>query len=779
MDFSQYLEKCQDQLLAKVLLEEKLLDTQTLQQAYLEKKQQTTPCPLGQWLIRQRRIKIQDYTKVMAEVRLRAEKMFAQLNQNEVDTTAPTASFMRAIESSTPNMPPQAKKMDTQAKMPAAGTSRGDTKTSLPASKPKTQTAEKPKTQVPETRVPGMAKTPATRVTTSGTSSGTSASQATRLQAPPVEEAMLAQNGQPNHTLSLEDLQATQRPVQGARLGSYEILEEVARGGMGIIYRARQMYMNRIVALKVLLSGGAASELEIKRFHREAESAASLQHPNIISIYEIGEQNGIHFFTMDFIEGETFQALIKKKGRAKPLIKILIKVANALDYAHQHGIIHRDIKPSNILISSESEPKLMDFGLAKQVNEESVIPESSTLGTPYYMAPEQILGSKDLDGRADIYSMGVILYEILAHRLPFHAGTIMELYHRVMDEDPWPPSKWNKKTDYDIETVCLKAMSKNAQDRYASAKELADDLERYCNGEPILAQRLSWWCLLKRRSARFHKIVAISIIVMVLVVGLGVFFGLRFLGYTAQYQKQQEAMVLVQEGKQLLTQKNIETARQKFSQALQLAPEYEDAYLGLGDAYLADKQPHRALPEYEHALQANPKLAAAHLGRGNAYIAMENWDKAIVELDQALKKDPEFLEAYYSRSIVWQAQKNFDKACEDLSKSDQLKKQIINRGNIFFSQKLYEQAIQDYQRVLVVAPDNYEIYYKRGRAYFELGKYPEAIADFSQAIQVSPNFADAYSQRSITYYKIGKNKEGMEDSKKFQELQKRGSQNPK
>lgn len=780
MEFSQYLEKYQDRLLAQVLLNWNLLDIEILQQAYLEKNLQNPPCPLGQWLIRQRTLKIQDYTKAMIEVRQQAEQRYQHCNGSD-DPSFPTDLSNLSREK--------------KGQSPATSTVLPNTHKKLPAAKNPHHS---------NTRITGSLNNPKNQPSNLGTtnlaSNPNQDGSLDRTKVLPDNESVPDNVSPHAPMITLKDLQANSHPIQGAQLGSYEILEEIARGGMGIIYRARQRYMNRIVALKVLLSGGSASEIEIARFQQEAKAAASLQHPNIVSIYEVGEQNGIHYFTMDLIEGESLQSLIKKRGRPKSFIKILIKIALALEYAHQHGIVHRDIKPSNILISKEGEPKIMDFGLAKQINTESALTESgSTLGTPYYMAPEQILASKDLDGRADVYSLGVILYEILAHRLPFHASTIMELYHRVMDENPPPPSKWNRKIDYDIETICLQAMSKNVEDRYQTAQKLAEDLERYSNGADILAKRLSWWSTLKKSNKAFYKFIATVCIVIVCMISIGIFWGLHIFNSNTPTLRQKEAEMLVQEGRLLLSSDKYEQARQKFTQAKQLMPECVSAYLGVGDSYLAEKQPYYALPEYEHALQINPNLADAYLGRGSSYFILENWDKAINEFNQAIAKDPEFPIVYSKRALAWSKkaietkEKNsyYEQAMQDLKQSSQLKELLVQRGNSALNkanaekqnnskkaQEEYQTAIANYEKVLSASPNDFEIYYARGLAYVGLNQFESAIADFSKTIQLQAQFEKAYYQRSLCYEKIGKIQESQEDIKVFNSLHKQNSTQP-
>jgi len=558
-------------------------------------------------------------------------------------------------------------------------------------------------------------------------------------------------------------------------LGSYEILEEVARGGMGIVYKAKQIYMNRIVALKVLLSGGAASDKEITRFHREAEAAGSLQHPNIVSIYEVGQEEGFHYFTMDFIEGETLQTLIKKRARLKNIAKIVWKVAQALAYAHERGIVHRDIKPSNIIVSKEGEPKITDFGLAKKMDNEQMLTESnSTLGTPYYMAPEQILGRKDADGRSDVYSLGVILYESITHRLPFHATTLMELYHKVVEEEAIRPRKLQHKCDVDLETICLKAMAKNPEERYSSAQALAEDLERYLNNQPILAKRPN--VLFKSKTLK--KGIWLGGAIGVLLLCLLSILLIQLTKQSSQERQRVEAEILVEEAKALFPQK-IQEAMSKLDQAQKLDPKNIHIYLTRAKAYLEvlPAKPHLALLEYDRVAKLGAQDQAA-LGRGRAYLHLQDLDTAITAFNSALKENPDFLEVYLYRAKAWEAKKTvkgLEQAFQDYQKLEVLKKKILAQADTNIQSGKYKEALAIYERVLSVQPDSAEAYHGRGKVYFAQQNWDLALKEFDQAIQLNPKLADAYYKKYLSYQKLGKTKEAQETLQKAPPL---GQENP-
>ena len=289
------------------------------------------------------------------------------------------------------------------------------------------------------------------------------------------------------------------------RIPGYEVEALLGRGGMGLVYKARHLRLNRLVAFKMLLAGAHAGPTERARFQREAEAAASLRHANIVEVYDVGGHDGCPYFTMELLEGGSLaQALAGSPQPARPAAALLTTLAEAVQTAHRAGIVHRDLKPANILLTLEGTPKVADFGLARHYDGEPALTLSGVrIGTPSYMAPEQVIGKAGAIGpAADIYALGAILYEMLTGRPPFRGETTAGTERQVIDDEPAAPSRLNPNVPRDLETICLKCLCKEPQCRYASAAALADDLTRFREGRPIQARPLGWagrfWRLARR-----------------------------------------------------------------------------------------------------------------------------------------------------------------------------------------------------------------------------------------------------------------------------------------
>ncbi|MFO1066602.1 MAG: serine/threonine-protein kinase [Pirellulales bacterium] len=277
--------------------------------------------------------------------------------------------------------------------------------------------------------------------------------------------------------------------------GQYQLISEIDRGGMGIVFKARHATLQRTVALKVMKGGDTASQEELRRFRVEAEASAAINHPNIVSVFEVGDTHGLLYFTMAFIDGEDLASAVKKRRfHPREAARIMLKITDAIAAAHRHGIIHRDIKPSNILLGQDGEPYLVDFGLAKLNGfDEELTHTGQILGTPAYMPPEQARGRRaETSPLIDIYSLGAVLYVMLTGNAPFQGPTPFDVLLQVLDREPPRPCRIHSDIPRSLETICLQAMSKDPKDRYQSAAELAADLERYLKDEPIKPPKPAW-----------------------------------------------------------------------------------------------------------------------------------------------------------------------------------------------------------------------------------------------------------------------------------------------
>jgi WD40 repeat protein/tRNA A-37 threonylcarbamoyl transferase component Bud32 len=412
-------------------------------------------------------------------------------------------------------------------------------------------------------------------------------------------------------------------PKTSSHFDGYELLEEIARGGMGVVYKARQVRLNRVVALKLILSGQLAKPADVQRFQSEAEAAASLDHPHIVPIYEVGQEQGQHYFSMKLVEGQSLAQRLRggqadSRMEIRGLVKILAAVARAVHYAHQRGILHRDLKPGNILLDAEEQPYVTDFGLAKRVlGDDTATQSGSIVGTASYMAPEQAAGGKGLTTAADVYSLGAILYEVLTGRPPFREETPLETLVHVREHEPARPSSVHPQVDRDLETICLKCLEKDPDRRYGSAEALAEEFERWLAGEPIQARPVgrlerTWrWC--KRNPVVSSLLAAV---VLVAVVGLA--------GVLSQWQA-----AVASEQKAVASE---EKAKEHAGQAQAKAQE-------------ATKQRDEAQRQRDEVKAVNEKLNRA-LYIAHIHLAQHAWDAGRTErveelLDQHLPKPGE------------------------------------------------------------------------------------------------------------------------------------------
>jgi serine/threonine-protein kinase len=345
----------------------------------------------------------------------------------------------------------------------------------------------------------------------------------------PEGETATRETGDGAAALTLADLPA------GRAVGDYEVLEEVARGGMGVVYKARQRGLGRVVALKMILGGRLATPAEVARFRAEAENAARLDHPGIVPIYEVGEHDGLPFFSIKLVEGQSL-ARCRERFAADPRAAagLVRGVAEAVHHAHQRGVLHRDLKPANVLVDGEGRPHVTDFGLARRLGQGAGLTRSGALvGTPGYMAPEQAAGrGEPLTTATDVYGLGALLYELLAGRPPFEGETPLDVLAKVLAEEPLPPARIRPGVPAELEVICLKCLRKEPARRYGSAAELAEELGRYLEGEPIRARpagalERAWRWVKRRPSAAALLAVSVVAVLALVIVAVGLAYSAR------------------------------------------------------------------------------------------------------------------------------------------------------------------------------------------------------------------------------------------------------------
>lgn len=316
-------------------------------------------------------------------------------------------------------------------------------------------------------------------------------------------------------------------------VGDYEILEEIARGGMGVVYKARQLRLDRTVALKMILSGHFAGKADVQRFQIEAEAAARLDHPNIVPIYEVGEHDGVHYFSMGYVDGESLaERLSDGPWSPQDAAELTRTLGEAIAFAHSQGVIHRDLKPGNVLLDGTGRPRIADFGLARRSDVDSRLTGTGQIvGTPAYMAPEQASDAANVGPPSDVYSLGAVLYELLTGEPPFSAANPLDTVLQVLEQPPTAPRSINSAIPKDLEAICLKCLEKRSEHRYQTADDLARDLTRFLENEPVEARsltaltRLYRWCDRNIGKMTMIAIGFLLILPLLAFVGMGFLFG--------------------------------------------------------------------------------------------------------------------------------------------------------------------------------------------------------------------------------------------------------------
>lgn len=572
-------------------------------------------------------------------------------------------------------------------------------------------------------------------------------------------------------------------PPMAKEFGRYILERKLGEGGMGVVYLALDPALNRRVALKILSD---RSPEAIQRFMREAESTAKLKHPHIIQVYEVGGVSNNYYFTMEYVEGASLDALINKKQLpVKRAAEIVCDIASALHYAHANNLIHRDIKPSNILIDNQGRPYLTDFGLAKETTglERALTMSGTVLGTPEYMSPEQATGDKNrTDQRSDVFSLGATLYHSLAGQSPFKGDDLYRVLEGVMHKDPIPPKRLVPAISRDIETICLKCLEKEPARRYQSAQELADDLKRFLNGEEILARPTGFitriWRKSKRNRAASFAVAGAVVILIGVVIWLQIAKSDRITDYRAKALKSFEI-------------KKFEDTLTWSRQILELSPNDVEAKRLLSESQsllnrrneakkVLDRSKHIAAADdkikmLEHALEIDPAFAEAWQEIGYTYNDANDYRNAYKAFSKAIEVDKTLVNAYFERAhITMDVFKDYKGAAGDFSKVVELDPEsymgYFSKGTIENHNGKYKQAIADLTRVIELKTDFGYAYTVRGRVYEFTGRKDLALADWTKAIEIQPNGSDAYYNRGTFYLADNKLDLALSDFNKYVEL---------
>ncbi|MBI3272297.1 MAG: protein kinase [Planctomycetes bacterium] len=532
---------------------------------------------------------------------------------------------------------------------------------------------------------------------------------------------------------------------KGRPFGKYVLFEELGRGGMGVVYRALDPELDRVVAIKMLIGADAASQEEVVRLQREAKAAAKLRHPNIIGIYHVGVQDGRSFFAMEFVKGKTLDELAANLPERK-LLEYIRDVARALHYAHGQSIVHRDVKPSNILISDDGKAFLMDFGLAKQLKEKQNLTATGfVMGTPNFMSPEQVNGLSDLvDGRSDVFSLGSVLYAMLTGKCPFERDSVLKTVVAVVQNPAEPPRKLKPSLSVDAETICMKALEKDRSQRYASAAVMAEDIDRYLKGEMILARPVSRVTKSMRWTRRNPLPVAFVALVTVSVFGVT----LLYLAYRA---KQAEGERIKEEAR--LRQEREEEAQRKRDRVEQFVRDGREKMTfaekcmmgGQGDAL--GRSLGEAIRFFDQALAEDEGRTVAWLERGRARSLRGEKAKALEDFGKALALQGDLAMAHYERGKVWLAR------CIDAMTIARMEPPLQTPSvNAREAREAQQQASEAFARAAALDPgpgNEYLLAHARGALAFLKGDVPVALAELEKAIAANQVLDDALGLRAF------------------------------
>ncbi|TET35694.1 MAG: tetratricopeptide repeat protein [Planctomycetota bacterium] len=525
---------------------------------------------------------------------------------------------------------------------------------------------------------------------------------------------------------------AEQKTVDGKEVhvvGDYRIIRELGRGAMGVVYLAIQRSLKRKVALKVLPRALTVSERMVSRFYREAELAAKLQHPNIVQVFGMGQEDGNHYFAMEYVEGVAFDDKLRQEFVDYPEVAELIaQAADGLDYAHQHDIIHRDIKPSNLLIQPNGKTKIGDFGLARPKEAATLTAAGTIVGTPMYMSPEQAQGhKKNVEHRTDIYSLGATLYFGITKRNPFLSEDVQQILRMVVESEPTDPRKVNPMVPLDLATICMKAMNKNPNKRYQTALEFAQDLRRFIAGEPVKArtqtrsEKAVRWLKRNRMKA---AIIVLGLILIFITIEL-----------VSAYSENIKAEKLAREHGERADE---EAEKRKLAedQRDDALKAFEDAQKRQSDPVTQPEQPEFPEPP-KPTEKVNEKLDKA---KGAIY--KKNLTAALRFVDEAVALGPQFFEPYYLRAIIRNVRGEWAEAKADCDAAIKINPGLdgvfFQRGIARMNMRDANRAVEDFYKAIELNPRNWRAYEHCGQIFFRQTRYKLAIEQWEKALDLNP-----------------------------------------
>lgn len=598
-------------------------------------------------------------------------------------------------------------------------------------------------------------------------------------------------------------LAGTKAPAR--RFGNYDLIDIIAKGGMGIVYKARHLKLNRTVALKMILSGQFADELEVQRFYSEAESAARLRHPNIVGIHDVGECEGQHFFSMDYIEGKSLGDLLKDQAlKPRHAAEIMQTLAAAMHYAHTEGVVHRDLKPSNVLLDAAGSPLITDFGLAKQVSsgggQSQMTMAGTVVGTPSYMPPEQAQGRiEEVGVRSDVYSLGAILYELLSGRPPFRGAGVMETLKQVIENEPVALRALSPTIPRDLETICHKCLQKEPEKRYQTAKELTDELGRFLRGEPILAQPISlaaraWrWCKRNPVVASTSAAAAFGLVLALIAMTVGYVKTSAALAESEESRRQAMAAVddlftqvsentlLNKPGLQPLRKELLGRALayyQRFLEQRSGDPRVQDelasAHFRIGLITEATESIDQALPLYETARERQERLVKA---APHNPARLEAYGNTLNALGTALAKKKQHDEAQRNYTAAAEVRTKLIKLAPQNSEYQRLLantymnlgSSVLVSGDRAAARERFEQAQQIRAAALKQDHENRKLHRDLGKGHYGLAnlarqeadevsareQYERAAEQFEYVVERDPADLDNRRLLSICYRLLG------------------------